>query len=97
MFHLLKTLCSWIIFFFGENRPRKMAEQSTHINKQYLKSGISENTNLNQVIIQMKLESINLSATNGTFVTKGEIESNFFTTLTPIESFGQNRIEPNSD
>ena len=49
-----------------------MAEQSTYI-KQYLQSGISENTNLNQVIIQRKLESINLSATNATFVTKGEI------------------------
>ena len=37
---------------------------------------------MNQVIIQKKLESINLIATNGTFVTKGEIESNFLTTLT---------------
>ena len=33
---------------------------------------------LKQVIIQRELESINLSATNGTFVTK----SNFLTTLT---------------
>ena len=49
--------------------------------KQYLLSVISENTNLNPVIIQRELESINLSATNGTFVTKGEIESNFLTTL----------------
>ena len=47
-----------------------------------MQSGISENTNLNHVIIQRKLESINLSATNRTFVTKGEIESNFLTTLT---------------
>ena len=37
---------------------------------------------MNQVIIWRELESINLSATNGTFVTKGEIESNFLTTLT---------------
>ena len=43
---------------------------------------MSENNSLNQVIIQSELESINLSATNGTFVTKGEIESNFLTTLT---------------
>ena len=40
--------------------------------KQNLQSGISENTK-NQVIIQRELEGINLSATNGTFVTKGEI------------------------
>ena len=60
-----------------------MAEQSKHINKTiYVQSGISENTNLYQVIIQRELESINLSATNGNFVTKGEIESNFLTTLT---------------
>ena len=31
--------------------------------------------------MRRELESINLSATNGTFVTKGEIESNFLTTL----------------
>ena len=43
---------------------------------------MSENNSLNQVMIQSELESINLSATNGTFVTKGEIESNFLTTLT---------------
>ena len=35
----------------------------------------------NKVIIQRELESINLSATNGTFITKGEIEINFITTL----------------
>ena len=50
--------------------------------KQYLQSGISENTNFNQVIKHRELESINLSATNGTFFTKGEIKSNFLTTLT---------------
>ena len=44
---------------------------------------MSENTNLNQAIIQkLELESINLSATNGTFVTNGEIESNLLTTRT---------------
>ena len=42
---------------------------------------MSENNSLNQVIMQSELESINLSATNRTFVTKGEIESNFLTTL----------------
>ena len=50
--------------------------------KQYVHSEISENTDWKQVIIEKELESINLSATNGTFVTKGEIESNFLTTLT---------------
>ena len=36
-----------------------MAEQSTRIKKkQYFQSGISENTNLNQIIIQRELESI---------------------------------------
>ena len=58
-----------------------MAEQCTYIYKKYIyiyvQSGISENTNLNQVIMQRELESIILSATNGTFVTKGEINSNF--------------------
>ena len=34
------------------------------------------------ITIQRHLESINLSATNGTFVTKGEIKYNFLTTLT---------------
>ena len=43
---------------------------------------MSENTDLMPVIIQKELESINLSATNGTFVTKSEIKSNFLTTLT---------------
>ena len=62
--------------------PEKL-QNKAHIKiKQYLWSGISENTNLNQVIIQRELESINLSATNGTFVPKGEIESNFLTKLT---------------
>ena len=32
--------------------------------------------------MEKELESINLSAINRTFVTKGEIESNFLTTLT---------------
>ena len=62
--------------------PEKWQNKAHVHKKQYLQSGISENTNLNQVIIQSELESINLSATNGTFVTKGEIESNFLTPLT---------------
>ena len=33
MFHLLRTLFSWVISNFGENWPRKRAEQSKHINK----------------------------------------------------------------
>ena len=39
---------------------------------------------MNQIIIQRDLESVNLSATNGTFVTKGEILINFLTTLTDV-------------
>ena len=49
--------------------------------KTYIQSINSENTDLKQVIIQKELESINISATNETFVTKDEIESNFLTTL----------------
>ena len=60
---------------------RFLAEQSSHIynsictNLNYLESGIGEN------FIQ-KLEIIDLSATNWTFVTKYEFESNFLTTPT---------------
>ena len=50
--------------------------------KQFVRCEMSENTNFNQVIIQKELESVNLSVTNDTFVTKGEIERNFVTTLT---------------
>ena len=42
---------------------------------------LKKKTNLNQVIIQKELESINLSAINGSYITKGEIESNFLTTI----------------
>ena len=62
--------------------PEKWQNKAHVYIKQYLPSEISENTNLNQVIMQRELESINLSPTNGTYVTKGEIESNFLTTLT---------------
>ena len=47
-----------------------------------MQSGIYESTDWKQVIIEKELESINSSATNWTFVTKGEIKSNFLTTLT---------------
>ena len=60
----------------------KMEEQSKHINKTICTKRISENNDLKQVVIQNELENINLSATNGTFVTKGEIESKFLPTLT---------------
>ena len=62
--------------------PAKWQNISNVQIKHYLKSGSSENRNLNQVIIQRELESINLSSRNGTFVTKGEIESNLLTTHT---------------
>ena len=45
--------------------------------KQYVQSRISEKTYSKQVIVQKELERINLSAKNGTFVTKGEIRINF--------------------
>ena len=46
------------------------------------------------------LESFNFSATNGTFFTKGEIESNFLTTITDepkLNHWEKNHIKPNSD
>ena len=46
------------------------------------------NIDLKQVFTQKLLESSGLSATNGTFVTKGEIESNFLNT--PIEGLKLN-------
>ena len=62
--------------------PEKWQNKS-HLNiKQYVQSRISDNTDLKQVIIQKELKSIKLSATNRTFVTKGEIENNLLTTLT---------------
>ena len=48
---------------------------------------MSENTDMKKVIIQKELESISLSATNGTFIKKGEIGSNFLTTLTDKPKF----------
>ena len=49
--------------------------RTKHLYKSFLKvwSVISENTKLNQVFMEKELESINLSVTNGTFVTKGKI------------------------
>ena len=49
---------------------------------QYVDIAIFENIDMKASVIQKQLESIGLSATNGTFVTKGEIESNFLTTPT---------------
>ena len=74
------------------NRAKKSLleglENRAHIKiKQYKQGRISENTNLNQLIIQ-KIEIINLTATNETFVKKGEIESNFFN-----HTYGQAQIE----
>ena len=54
-----------------------MTEQSTHKKKPNLQSGISENTNMNQVLIQIELESINLSATNGTFSQRVKLKVTF--------------------
>ena len=58
-----------------------MAEQSTHI---YKTIELFENSDLKQVF--------DLSATNGTFVTKGEFESNFLTTPTKAVSLVQDRL-----
>ena len=67
--------------------------------KQYVPSKIYDNTYFNKVIIRRELEIINLSATIGTLITKGEIESIFITTLNDdqLESLGQYHIEANSD
>ena len=64
-----------------------MVEQSTHIYmRQYVQIEIFENNNLKPVFIQKLLESIDLSATNGTFVIKGDNESNFSTTQVGVHS-----------
>ena len=52
-------------------------QNKAHISIKLNLHGIFENTNLNQVIMQREFKSINFSATNGTFVTKGEILSDF--------------------
>ena len=54
-----------------------MAEKAHIYIRQYIHIEISENIYLKQVFILTKLESINLSATNGTFVRQDEIESNY--------------------
>ena len=96
MFHLLKTLFIRIIYLFAENGHRKMEEQSTHINKT-----ICTKSNFWEHLFKASYHTkcINLSATNGTFVTKGEIESYFLTThwQAQIEPLGQHLIEPTSD
>ena len=50
--------------------------------RQNVQIEIFEKIDLKQVFIRKQLESMGLSATNGTFVKKGEIESNFLTTPT---------------
>ena len=56
-----------------------MVRQSTHMNKTICTEWIFN--------ILKYLKCNNLSATNGTFVTKGEIESNFLTTPTEEPKF----------
>ena len=48
--------------------------------RQYVEIIFFENSNLKQVFYTKVVKSIDLSATNGTFVTKGQFESNFLTT-----------------
>ena len=55
----------------------KMAEHSTHTYKTICPNWIFLNSGLKQDLIHKLFKSIGLSATNGTFVTKGELESNF--------------------
>ena len=81
MFHIPRTLFFELIPFSVKMDPEKWQNKAHVYIKQNVQSRISQKKYLNQVIIQRELESINFSATNGTFVTKGEIESNFFTTL----------------
>ena len=50
---------------------------------------IRQNSDWKNVLILKLLEIINLSATNGTFVKKGEIESNFLTTPTEEPKLNQ--------
>ena len=57
--------------------PEKRQNKAQVLIKQYVKSEISEFTNLYQFIIQRELESINLSATNWTFVTKEKLKVTF--------------------
>ena len=45
--------------------------------RQHVQIGIFWNSDLKKVFRQKYLESIDLNATNGTFVTKGEFESTF--------------------
>ena len=67
-------------------------QNKAHIQiKQYVQGGISEGKkpDWKQVIIEKELESINWIATNGTFVTIGENESNFLITLTDEPKLNQ--------
>ena len=81
-FTYLKPCFLDLYHFLVKMDPEKW-QNKAHIKiKQYLQSKISENNSLNQGIIQRELESINLSAANGTFVIKGEVESNSLTTQT---------------
>ena len=57
--------------------------------RKFVQIGIFENGHFKQVFIQKQLESIDLSATNGTFVTKGESESKFLTTPTEEPKLNQ--------
>ena len=45
--------------------------------RQYVHIEIFEKIDMKQVLIQKQLDSTDLSATNKTFVTKGEFERNF--------------------
>ena len=60
----------------------KLANIANIYIRQYLQTGYFENSYLKQVFIQKYLESTDLSATHGTFVTNGEIEIKFYTTHT---------------
>ena len=66
----------------------KIVEQSTHICiRGYVQVGSFESSDLRHIFMQKKLESVNFSVTNGTFVTKCEFESNFLTTPTDEPKF----------
>ena len=64
------------------NVTRKMAERSTFICMKICKNCFFLNSDLKQVLLNKEFESMDLGATNGTFVTKGELESDCLTTPT---------------
>ena len=97
MFHLLKSIFSWIISFFSENGPREFAEQSTHKNKTICtKWNFWKHQSESSYHIK-GFRKYQFKCHKWDFChKKSEIESNFLTTLTDepkFESMGQHHIK----